>query len=93
MVAEWSRAPANSSREEGDVGSSPSPAKITFSDEIFLNNSRVCPLEADELGLKLFQMKLVLKKPSFQINGILRSLKSFNFSSCRMLFYDTIVKM
>ena len=41
MVAEWSRAPANSFREEGDVGSSPSPAKITFSDEIFLNNSRV----------------------------------------------------
>ena len=41
MVAEWFRAPAISSREEGDVGSSPSPAKITFSDEIFLNNSRV----------------------------------------------------
>ena len=41
MVAEWSRAPANSSREEGGVGSSPSPAKITFSDEIFFNNSRV----------------------------------------------------
>ena len=41
MVAEWSRAPANSSREEGYVGLSPSPAKITFSDEIFLNNSRV----------------------------------------------------
>ena len=41
MVAEWSRAPANSSREEGDVGSSPSPTKITFSNEIFLNNSRV----------------------------------------------------
>ena len=41
VVAEWSRAPANSSREEGDVGLSPSPAKITFSDEIFLNNSRV----------------------------------------------------
>ena len=41
MVAEGSRAPANSSREEGDVGSSPSPAKIAFSDEIFLNNSRV----------------------------------------------------
>ena len=41
IVAEWSRAPANSSREEVDVGSSPSPAKITFSDEIFLDNSRV----------------------------------------------------
>ena len=67
MVAEWFRAPAISSRKEGDVGSSPSPTKIPFSDEIFLNNSRVRPLEADELGLKLFQMKLVLKKPSFQI--------------------------
>ena len=42
MVAEWFRAPAISSREEGDVGSSPSPAKIPFSDEFFLNNSRVC---------------------------------------------------
>ena len=41
MVAEWSRAPANFSREEGDVGLSPSPAKITLSDEFFLNNSRV----------------------------------------------------
>ena len=41
MVAEWFRAPVISSREEGDVGSSPSPAKIPFSDEIFLNNSRV----------------------------------------------------
>ena len=41
MVAEWFRAPAISSREEGDVGLSPSPAKITFSDEIFFNNSRV----------------------------------------------------
>ena len=36
MVAEWFRAPAISSREEGDVSSSPNPAKITFSDEIFL---------------------------------------------------------
>ena len=36
MVAEWSRAPVNTSREEGDVSSSPNPAKITFSDEIFL---------------------------------------------------------
>ena len=46
MVAEWSRAPANSSREEGYVGSSPSPAKITFSDEIFFNNSRLaCSLQ------------------------------------------------
>ena len=35
MVAEWSRAPAISSREKGDVGSSPSPAKIPFSDENF----------------------------------------------------------
>ena len=41
MVAEWSKAPANSSREEGDVGLSSSPAKLSFSDEIFLNNSRV----------------------------------------------------
>ena len=41
MVAEWFRAPAISSREEGDVGSSPSPAKIPFSDENFLDNSRV----------------------------------------------------
>ena len=41
MVTEWSRAPANSSREEGDMGSRPSPAKISFSDEFFLNNSRV----------------------------------------------------
>ena len=41
MVAEWSSAPAISSCEEGDVGSSPSPDKISFSDEIFLNNSRV----------------------------------------------------
>ena len=40
-MAEWSRAPTNSSREEGDVGLSPSPAKITLSDEFFLNNSRV----------------------------------------------------
>ena len=40
-MAEWSRAPTNSSHEEGDVGSSRSPAKISFSDEIFLNNSRV----------------------------------------------------
>ena len=43
MVAEWSSAPAISSCEEGDVGSSPSPDKISFSDEIFLNNSRVWP--------------------------------------------------
>ena len=35
------RAPAISSRKEGDVGSSPSLAKIPFSDEIFLNNSKV----------------------------------------------------
>ena len=41
MVAEWFRAPAISSREVGDVGSSPSPAKIPFSYEFFLNNSRV----------------------------------------------------
>ena len=41
MVAEWSRAPAISTREQGDVGSSPSPIKIPFSDEKFLNNSRV----------------------------------------------------
>ena len=41
VVAEWSRAPANFSREECDVGLSPSPAKITLSDEFFLNNSRV----------------------------------------------------
>ena len=41
MVAEWFRAPAISSREEGDVGLSPGPAKIPFSDEFFLNNSRV----------------------------------------------------
>ena len=40
-MAEWFRAPAISSREEGDVGLSPSPAKIPFSDEILLNNSRV----------------------------------------------------
>ena len=37
MVAEWFRAPAITSREEGDVG----PSKISFPDEIFLNNSRV----------------------------------------------------
>ena len=42
MVAELSRAPAISSRKQGDVGTSPSLAKIPFSDEIFLNNSRVC---------------------------------------------------
>ena len=41
MVAEWSRAPAISSREQGDVGLSPSSIKILFSDENFLNNSRV----------------------------------------------------
>ena len=41
MVAEWSRAPAISSREQGDVGSSPSSIKILFSDEISLDNSRV----------------------------------------------------
>ena len=41
MVAEWSRALANYSHEQGDEGSSPSPAKIIFSDENFLNNSRV----------------------------------------------------
>ena len=41
MVAEWSRALAISSREQGDVGSSPSSIKILFSDENFLNNSRV----------------------------------------------------
>ena len=41
MVAEWSTASANSSREEGAVGLSPSPAKITLSDDFFLNNSRV----------------------------------------------------
>ena len=41
MVAEWYRAPAISSREQGDVGSSPSSIKILFSDENFLNNSRV----------------------------------------------------
>ena len=40
MVAEWSRAPAISSREQGDVGLSPCSAKIPFSDENFLNNSR-----------------------------------------------------
>ena len=37
MVAEWFRATAITSREEGDVG----PSKIPFPDEIFLNNSRV----------------------------------------------------
>ena len=41
MVAEWSKAPAISSREQGEVGSSPCPAKIPFSDEKILNNSRV----------------------------------------------------
>ena len=41
MVAEWSRALAISSREQGDVGSSLSPANIPFSDENFLNNSSV----------------------------------------------------
>ena len=41
MVVEWSRAPAIFSGEQGDVGLSPSLAKIPFSDEIFLNNSRV----------------------------------------------------
>ena len=41
VVAEWFRAPEISSREEGEVGSSLSRAKIPFSDEIFLNNSRV----------------------------------------------------
>ena len=39
MVVEWSRL-AISSREQGDVGLSPSPTKIPFSDENFLNNSR-----------------------------------------------------
>ena len=48
MVAEWFRASAITSCEEGDVGSSPSPAKIPFSDEIFLNNSRV-----DHMNTKL----------------------------------------
>ena len=51
VVAEWSRAPAYSSRVEGDVGLSPSPAKITFSDEIFLNNSRV--YKCEKIGNKL----------------------------------------
>ena len=37
MVAEWFRAPAITSCEEGDVGLS----KIPFPDEIFLNNSIV----------------------------------------------------
>ena len=41
MVAEWSRAPAIASRKQGDVGLSPCPAKIPFSDENFLNNSIV----------------------------------------------------
>ena len=41
MVAEWSKALVISSREQGDVGLSPYPAKIPFSDENFLNNSRV----------------------------------------------------
>ena len=41
MVAQWSRAPVVSSREQGDVGLSPSSIKILFSDENFLNNSRV----------------------------------------------------
>ena len=41
MVAEWSRAPTISSRKQGDVCSSPNPAKIPFSDENFLDNSRV----------------------------------------------------
>ena len=41
MVAEWSRALAISSCEQGDVGLSPSSIKILFSDENFLNNSRV----------------------------------------------------
>ena len=36
-VAEWFKALAISSRKEGDVGSSPSPAKIHFSDENFLS--------------------------------------------------------
>ena len=52
MVAEWSRAPAISSREQGDVGSSPSPVKIPFSDEIFLINSRVkCDFAISRLRL------------------------------------------
>ena len=41
VVVEWSRAPAISFRKQGDVGLSLSPAKIPFSNEIFLNNSRV----------------------------------------------------
>ena len=41
MVGEWSRAQAIYSHEQGDVSSSPSPAKILFSDENFLDNSRV----------------------------------------------------
>ena len=48
MVAEWSIALAISSCEQGDVGLRPSLAKIPFSDEIFLNNSRV-----DHMNTKL----------------------------------------
>ena len=58
MKAEWSRAPAISSREQGDVSSSLCPAKIPFSDEIFLNNSRV----ASSLDGPLF---LIHKSPNF----------------------------
>ena len=52
-------APANSSREEGDVGSSPSPAKIPFSDEFFLNNSRVHASQRWKKPLNLYKMGLV----------------------------------
>ena len=48
MLAEWSRAPAISSREQNDVVLSHSPTKIPFSDENFLNNSRV-----DHMNTKL----------------------------------------
>ena len=60
MVAEWFRAQAISSREEGDVGSSPSLAKIPFSDEIFLNNSRVEGYFNGELGVYKIWLLLVL---------------------------------
>ena len=41
LVAEWSKAPANHSRDQGGVGSIPSPAKNFFFESNFLFSPRV----------------------------------------------------
>ena len=79
-MAEWFRAPAISSREVGDVGSSPSPAKIPFSDEFFLNNSRV---DRQKIGRICFNFESVLEMVQTCLFNFFHKL----WCSCLLLYF------